>query len=151
MEKCLAFCQSLIKSDQKFALNLSIGNDRFFFSNKELKSSWKKKKKSPSQLPREENRKRNHQNKAAEEVVDNGADEATAEKVEINSRAAFISCKECGHKATTENGLKQHKPSGHPPYKHQTSSRQPMTTSRQNLSMTHSLTHSLTGTSVTRC
>ena len=78
-------------------------------------------------MPREEYRKRNHQNKAAEEVVDNGADEATAEKVEINSRAAFISCKECGHKATTEKGLKQHKPSGHPPYKHQTSSRQPMT------------------------
>ena len=114
MDKCLAFCQALIKSDQKFALNLSIGKDRFFFSNKELESSWKKKKKSPSQLRREENRKRNRQNKAAEEVADNGADEASAEKVEINSTAekaevlAIMSCKECGYKATTEKGLKQH-------------------------------------------
>ena len=114
VDKCLAFCQALIKSDQKFALNLSIGKDRFFFSNKELESSWKKKKKSPSQLQREENRKRNCQNKAAEEVADNGADEASAEKVEINSTAekaevlAIMSCKECGYKATTEKGLKQH-------------------------------------------
>ena len=114
MDKCLAFCQALIKSDQKFALNLSIGKDRFFFSNKELESSWKKKKKSLSQLRREENRKKNRQNKAAEEVADNGADEASAEKVEINSTAekaevlAIMSCKECGYKATTEKGLKQH-------------------------------------------
>ena len=114
VEKCLAFCQALIKSDQKFTLNLSIGNDKIFFSNKELASSWKKKKKSPSQLRREENRKRNRQNKAAEEVADNGADEASAEKVEINSTAekaevlAIMSCKECGYKATTEKGLKQH-------------------------------------------
>ena len=114
MDKCLAFCQALIKTDQKFTLNLSIGKDRFFFSNKELESSWKKKKKSPSQLRREENRKRNRQNKAAEEVADNGADEASAEKVEINSTAekaevlAIMSCKECGYKATTEKGLKQH-------------------------------------------
>ena len=114
VDKCLAFCQALIKTDQKFTLNLSIGKDRFFFSNKELESSWKKKKKSPSQLRREENRKRNRQNKAAEEVADNGADEASAEKVEINSTAekaevlAIMSCKECGYKATTEKGLKQH-------------------------------------------
>ena len=58
MDKCLAFCQALVKSDQKFTLNLSIGKDKLFFSNKELASSWKKKKKSPSQLRREENRKK---------------------------------------------------------------------------------------------
>ena len=113
VDKCLAFCQALIKSDQKFTLNLSIGNDKLFFSNKELESSWKKKK-SPSQVRREENRKRSRQNKATEEVADNGADEATVEKAECNSTAAkaevpaVISCEECGYKATTEKGLKQH-------------------------------------------
>ena len=45
VEKCLAFCQALITSDQKFTLNISIGNDKIFFSNKELESSWKKRKK----------------------------------------------------------------------------------------------------------
>ena len=65
-------------------------------------------------MRREENRKRNRQNKAAEEVADNGADEASAEKFEVNLTAekaevfAIISCKECGYKATTEKGLKQH-------------------------------------------
>ena len=115
VDKFLAFCQALIKSDQKFTLNLTIGNGRLFFSNKEQESSWKKKKKkSPSQVRREEHRRRNRQNKATEEVADNGADEATVEKAECNSAAkaevpAVISCEECGYKATTEKGLKQHK------------------------------------------
>ena len=110
MDKCLAFCQALVSSGQKFTLNLSIGDDKLFFSNKELKSSWKKKK-SPSQVRREEKRKRNRDNKATEEVTFNDADKAsvansTAAKAEA---PAVISCEECDYKATTEKGLKQHK------------------------------------------
>ena len=58
LEKCLAFCQGLVESNTKFSLNLSLGKDVFNFNNKELnESSWKKKKKSPSQLRREKRRK----------------------------------------------------------------------------------------------
>ena len=115
MEKCLAFCQALITSDQKFTLNLSIGNDKLFFSNKELESSWKKKKKSPSQLRREKNRKMKRQKEATEKVAGDGASEAAAKEAEDNSTAekaegpASIVCEECDYKATTEKGLKQHK------------------------------------------
>ena len=116
MDKCLAFCQALITSDQKFTLNLSIGNDKLFFSNKELESSWKKKKKkSPSQLRREKNRKITRQNKAAEKVAGDGASETASRETEDNLTAekagvpAAIACEECAYKATTEKGLKQHK------------------------------------------
>ena len=55
MDKCLAFCQTLAMSNQKFTFSLSLGKDNFNFSNKELvESSWKMKKKSPSQQRREE-------------------------------------------------------------------------------------------------
>ena len=55
VDKCLAFCQALAKSNQKFSINLTFGKDNFSFNNKELAtSSWQmKKKKSPSQLRRE--------------------------------------------------------------------------------------------------
>ena len=71
LDKCLAFCQVLAKSNQKFFLNLTIGN--FSFTNKELtSSSWQKKyeKKSPSQVRREAKRKQEHNKKVAEEVTD---------------------------------------------------------------------------------
>ena len=115
MDKCLAFCQALITSDQKFTLNLSIGNDKLFFSNKELESSWKKKKKSPSQLRREKNRKMKRQKEATDKVAGDGASEAAAKEAEDNSTAgkaegpASIVCEECDYNATTEKGLKQHK------------------------------------------
>ena len=62
VDKCLAFCQSLAMSGQKFSFTLSIGKDNFSFSNKELGSSScvKKKKKSPSQVRREQRRKEEH-------------------------------------------------------------------------------------------
>ena len=115
MDKCLAFCQALITSDQKFILNLSIGNNKLFFSNKELESSWQKKKKSPSQLRREKNRKMKRQKEATEKVAGDGASEAAAKEAEDNSTAekaegpASIVCEECDYNATTEKGLKQHK------------------------------------------
>ena len=115
MDKCLAFCQALSQSDQKFTLNISIGNDKLFFSNKELESSWKRKKKSPSQMRREQNRKRMRQNKTTEEVAGDASVEATVNDVESNPAAkqaevpAVIVCEDCGYKATSEKGLKQHK------------------------------------------
>ena len=58
VNKCLAFCQGLVSLGQHFSFNLSLGKNHFNFDNKELvKSSWMKKKKSPSQLRREEKRK----------------------------------------------------------------------------------------------
>ena len=57
MEKCLAFCQGLVQSNNKFSFNFSCGKDNFNFDNKELvNSSWKKKK-SPSQLRRQKKRR----------------------------------------------------------------------------------------------
>ena len=114
MDKCLAFCQSLIHSDQKFTLSLAIGKDKLFFSNKELESSWKKKK-SPSQVRREEKRKRERQSKPTEEVPGDAAVEATVKKTVCSTAAveaevpSVIICEECDYKATTEKGLKQHK------------------------------------------
>ena len=58
LEKCLAFFQGLVETNTKFSFNLSLGKDVFDFNNKELdNSSWKKKKKSPSQIRREKRRK----------------------------------------------------------------------------------------------
>ena len=57
MEKCLAFFQGLVQSNNKFSFNFSCGKDTFNFDNKELvHSSWKEKK-SQSQLRREKMRR----------------------------------------------------------------------------------------------
>ena len=111
MEKCLAFCQALIQSDQKFTLSLAIGKDKLFFSNKELESSWKKKK-SPSQVRREERRKRERQSKPTEEVAGDAAVEITVKTTECSTAAvqakvpSVIICEEWDYEATTEKGLK---------------------------------------------
>ena len=72
MDKCLAICQTLAMSNLKFTSTLSLGKDKFNFSNKELvESSWKMKKKSPSQQRREEKRKFKHfEMKVAEKVAE---------------------------------------------------------------------------------
>ena len=72
MDKCLAFCQTLAMSIQRFTVSLSLGKDNFNFSNKELvESSWKMKKKSPSQKRREEKRKmERNKMKVAEKVTE---------------------------------------------------------------------------------
>ena len=125
MDKCLAFCQSLIQSDQKFTLSLAIGKDKLFFSNKELESSWKKKK-SPSQVRREERRKRERQSKPTEEVPGDAAVEATVKKTVCSTAAvqaevpSVIICEECDYKATTEKGLKQHKRMKHRKFREST-------------------------------
>ena len=115
VDKCLAFCQALTQSDHKFTLNLSIGKDKLFFSNKELTSSCQvKKKKSPSQLRREDRRKRERQSKVAEEVTDNGKEKVTEKEAETSGAAEKVdvsiapACDQCEYKATTEKGLRQH-------------------------------------------
>ena len=102
MDKCLAFCQALVSSGQKFTLNLSIGDDKLFFSNKELKSSWKKKK-SPSQVRREKKGKEIVTTKPLKKwlMLMISGQNSTAAKAEA---PAVISCEECDYKATTEKG-----------------------------------------------
>ena len=71
MDKCLAFCQALAMSNQRFSLNLTLGKDNFTLEHKELATSfWQKnKKKSPSQLRREAKQREEHEKIAAEEVT----------------------------------------------------------------------------------
>ena len=58
-------------SNQKLSFSLSLGKYSFHFNSKELvKSSWQKKKKTPSQQKREDNRKLDrHEKKGAEKVT----------------------------------------------------------------------------------
>ena len=74
LDKCLAFCQALVQSNNQFTFKLAIGNVDFNFEYKKPEKSFlKKKKKSPSQIRREERRKQernqvNDSTKAAEKA-----------------------------------------------------------------------------------
>ena len=73
VDKCLAFCQALVSSNQKFTFTLSIGKETFKFNNQELVASScvkSKKKKSPCQLRREDRRREARKLKIAEQVVE---------------------------------------------------------------------------------
>ena len=88
LDKCLAFCQTLAASNQKFDFNLSIDKDGFNFNNKELTtSSCVKKRKSPSQLRREARRR-----EAMKHVQLN---EDTEKVTEMSDNNAF-KCDQCG-------------------------------------------------------
>ena len=105
LDKCLAFCQTLVMSNQKFTFNLILGKDKFFFSNKELVSSWQKKK-SPSQMRREERRKTNHlQEKVTGKVTEKVSEEASVRRTGPSS---VVPCDQCDFKSTSERGLRQH-------------------------------------------
>ena len=59
VEKCLACCQALVTTNQTFSFNLTISKDNFKFDNKELQGSYcRGKKKSPSQVRREDRRRK---------------------------------------------------------------------------------------------
>ena len=117
MEKCLAFCETLVRSGQKFTFNISFGKDKFFFCNKELASSWqqKSKKKSPSQKRREEKRRRERQNgnnkicAKEPEVVPTKA-ESSEKKVVLPQN---FHCDLCNFKVVSEKGLKAHTTKNH--------------------------------------
>ena len=98
VDKCLAFCQSLAMSGQKFSFTLSIGKDTFSFNNKELGSSScvKRKKKSPSQVRREQRRKEERSLKKAAEAT---------EKV---AEASEFQCSQCDSSFKTEEDLNAH-------------------------------------------
>ena len=119
MDKCLAFCQALAMSNQKFTFSLTIGKDSFSFDNKELvSSSWQKKKKSPSQLRREAKRKEERASKAAVEAT--GVGNTTEEVVEIISEPVVkdkprgeasnlkFKCDQCHYLSVSAKGLSQH-------------------------------------------
>ena len=92
LEKCL--------SNTKFSLNLSLGKDIFNFNNKELdESSWKKNKKSPSQLWREKRRK-DEREKTKEDT------EEVSEKSDSNTIS--FKCDYCDANFKSEKGLKIH-------------------------------------------
>lgn len=100
VEKCLAFCQGLVNSNHQFTLKLSLGKDNFEFQNKELvKSSCTRKKKSPSQLRREQKRRDNR--KAAQ------SGNATVE-VAVKALSDSFKCEQCEMKFNSEKGLKIH-------------------------------------------
>ena len=119
VDKCLAFCQALVSSNQKFTFTLSIGKETFNFDNKELVASscvHKKKKKSPSQIRREEKRREARKLKIAEKVADvspSATLQQAAEKTAVNavqqeSTTLEFKCEQCDYKSTSERGLKQH-------------------------------------------
>ena len=89
VDKCLAFCQSLAMSGQKFSFTLSIGKDNFSFTNKELGPSSCMKKKSPSQIRRELRRKEERSLKKAAEPA-----EKVVEASESDSTVGF-QCSQC--------------------------------------------------------
>ena len=119
IDKCLAFCQALVSSNQKFTFTLSIGKETFKFDNKELVASscGKNKKKSPSQVRREERRREARKLKTAEQVVEvlpSATPQQAAEKTAVNavpqqeSTTSQFKCEQCDFKSTSERGLKQH-------------------------------------------
>ena len=115
-DKCLAFCQALVSSNQKFTFTLSIGKETFKFDNKELAASScvKKKKKSPSQIRRKDRRREARKVKITEEVVEvpplANSPEA-AEKTAVTaapqqkSTTLSLQCEQCDYKSTSEKGV----------------------------------------------
>ena len=100
MEKCLAFCQGLVQSNNKFSFNFSCGKDNFNFDNKELANcSWKKKKKSPSQLRRE--KKRREASKVTQEDTEKVP-------VQVTSDNLHFKCTQCDSNFKSEKGLNIH-------------------------------------------
>ena len=112
IDKCLAFCQALVSSNQKFTFTLSIGKETSKFDNKELVASSRGKslkRKSPSQIRREDRRREARKSKITEEVVKDPAVTApqtpkAAEKTAVLS----FKCEQCEYTSTSEKGLKQH-------------------------------------------
>ena len=102
VDKCLAFCQSLAMSGQKFSFTLSIGKDKFSFTNKELGPSSCLKKKSPSQIRREMRRKEERSlKKAAETAI------KVVEASESDSSVCFQCC-QCDSSFKAEEDLNAH-------------------------------------------
>ena len=90
VDKCLAFCQSLAMSGQKFSFTLSIGKDNFSFTNKELGPSSCMKKKCPSQIRRELRRKEERSLKKAAEPTEKVAEASESERSLVQRSTLLI-------------------------------------------------------------
>ena len=104
LDKCLAFCQTLAMSGQKFTFSLCIGKDNFLFNNKELASSSCVKKKSSSQIRREQTRRE-------ERTVKNAAAKSTAKVAEVGGAEETVNsldfrCSQCDLHFKAEEELK---------------------------------------------
>ena len=100
LDKCLAFCQALVQSNNHFTFKLAIGNVDFNFEHKKPEKSFlKKKKKSPSQMRREERRQ--------ERAKVNDLKEA-GKASEENFKPAAISCSQCDFASSSEEDLRIH-------------------------------------------
>ena len=110
VDKCLAFCQSLAMSVQRFSFTLSIGKDNFSFSNKELGSSScvKKKKKSPSQVRREQRRKEERSLKKAAETTEKVVEASESEESGSKVKNALFQCSQCDLYFKAEEDLNAH-------------------------------------------
>ena len=101
LDKCLAFCQALVQSNNQFTFKLAIGNVNFNFEHKQPeKSFWRKKKKSPTQIKREERRRQ-------ERAKLNEPKEA-AKASEENFKPVAINCSQCDFTSSTEEDLRIH-------------------------------------------
>ena len=105
VDKCLAFCQALAMSGQKFSFTLSIGKDNFAFTNKELGPSSCMKKKSPSQIRRELRRKEERSLKKAAEPTEKVVE--ASESDPIVSTVGF-QCSQCDSSFKAEEDLNAH-------------------------------------------
>ena len=109
IDKCLAFCQSLAMSGQKFSCTLSIGKDNFSFNNKELgSSSCTRKKKSPSQIRREQRRKIERSLKKAAEPTEKVAEASESEESGSIINAVLFQCSQCDFNFKAEEDLNAH-------------------------------------------
>ena len=109
VDKCLAFCQSLAMSGQKFSFTLSIGKDNFSFNNKELgSSSCTRKKKSPSQIRREQRRKTERSLKKAAEPTDKVVEATESEESGPIVKCADFHCSQCDLSFKAEEDLNAH-------------------------------------------
>ena len=100
VEKCLAFCQAPVTTNQSFSFHLTISMDIFNFTNKELQEGPTGGKKFPSQFRRED-RRRKVKEKIQSDVTENVAKNSVPEISEY-------SCNQCEEKFKTEKGFNIH-------------------------------------------
>ena len=96
-------------SGQKFSCTLSIGKDNFSFNNKELgSSSCAGKKKSPSQIRREQRRKTERSLKKAAEPTDKVVEATESEESGTMVKFADFQCSQCDLSFKAEEDLNAH-------------------------------------------
>ena len=110
VDKCLDFCNGLVKSNKQFSFNLSLGKDiNFNFQHKEpANGSWTRKKKSPSQLRREAKRKSARDKAEVTEIVTENAEALPPKKLSDAEETEHVKYKQCDQTFKSEKGLKIH-------------------------------------------